>query len=65
MDADLIEWADKFDQANTVEEMIAVIESMPPDVAARWAEWRHPTYCAQPSSNGVDTDPTTDEHDHV
>lgn len=46
MDADLIEWADKIDQASTVEEMIAIIEQMPPDVAARWAELMHPTYCS-------------------
>ena len=40
---ELIEWADKIDNAATVEERIALLESMPPDLAAEYVEMVHPS----------------------
>lgn len=42
-DSKLLEWADKIDSAATVEERIALLESMPPDLAAEYVEMVHPS----------------------
>jgi len=42
-DSELLEWADKIDLATSVDERIAIIESMPPDLTARYVEKVHPS----------------------
>ncbi len=40
---ELIEWADKIDNAATVDERISIIESMPPELAEKYVEMVHPS----------------------
>ena len=44
MDIELSNWIDRTTAVNSLEELLALIEQMPPDIAAQWVEIMHPSY---------------------